>query len=99
MRKLTTTFAAVSILAGIAAANAQTPGAGAPGQDQRPADQQAQPKMPGAPAAKDAPPSSGAMGTTGAGPYERPSPASPAVRNDPSIHQSTGDRDSRGTPK
>ena len=101
MRKLMTIAAAGALLAGIAVANAQstktplgsTPGAGAPGQDERGGDME---KTPGAPKVKDAPPSatSGAAPTTPA-----PKAAGPAMKNDSSIHQSTGDRDSRGTPK
>jgi hypothetical protein len=87
--------AAVALLTGVTIASAQTsstPGAGSAGQDQRGGDME---KTPGTPKTLDAPPSA----TTGAaGPVTTaPMPVSPSDKS--SIHQSAGDRDSRGTPK
>jgi hypothetical protein len=97
MRKWIAMSAAAVLLGGVAAASAQspsTPGAGSPGQDQRGADQAGAKKTPGTPTTKDAPPEQ----TTGTAPRTgAPQPPSASDKN--SIHQSTGDRDSRGTPK
>jgi hypothetical protein len=97
MKKWIAMSAAAVLLAGVTAASAQspaTPGAGSPGQDQRGADQAGAKKTPGQPMTKDAPPEQ----TSGAAP--RSGPAKPPSMSDKnSIHQSTGDRDSRGTPK
>ena len=102
MRKLMTIAAASALLAGITVANAQTtnapgstPGAGSAGQDQRGADMEGAKKTPGTPQVKDAPPSTSGAATT----LKTPKAAGPAMKNDSSIHQSTGDRDSRGGPK
>src|SRR5215472_16169218 len=97
MKKWIAMSAAGALRAGVAAASAQSPathGAGSPGQDQRGADQAGAKKTPGEPLTKDAPPEQ----TTGAAPRAgAPKPPSAADTN--SIHQSSGDRDSRGTPK
>jgi hypothetical protein len=103
MKKLMITAAAGALLAGITVANAQstsTPGAGSPGQDQRGGDMEGAKKTPGSAdtRVKDAPPSSTSGAATTA-PPARPNAMAPAQKNDPSIHQSAGDRDSRGTPK
>lgn len=100
MRKLMTIAAASALLAGITVANAQstsTPGAGAAGQDQRGGDAEGSKKTPGSADAKvkDAPPSTSGAATTA----KTPNAMAPAQKNDPSIHQSGGDRDSRGGPK
>jgi hypothetical protein len=101
-----TIAAAGALLAGITVANAQTPnaagstpGAGSPGQDQRGGDVEGSKKTPGSADAKvkDAPPSTSGAATTAKTP--RPNAMAPAEKNDPSIHQSGGDRDSRGGPK
>jgi len=102
MRKLMTIAAAGALLTGIAVANAQstsTPGAGSPGQDQRGGDMEGSKKTPGSAdtRVKDAPPSTSGAATTA--PSTRPNAMAPAEKNDSSIHQSAGDRDSRGTPK
>jgi hypothetical protein len=106
MRKLMTIAAAGALLAGIAVANAQTPnapgstpGAGSPGQDQRGGDMEGSKKTPGSAdtRVKDAPPSTSGAATTA--PSTSPNAMAPAQKNDSSIHQSAGDRDSRGTPK
>jgi hypothetical protein len=102
MRKLMTIAAAGALLTGIAAANAQstsTPGAGSPGQDQRGGDMEGSKKTPGSAdtRVKDAPPST--SGAAMPAPSTRPNTMAPAEKNDSSIHQSAGDRDSRGTPK
>jgi hypothetical protein len=89
--------AAAALLAGVTIASAQntsTPGAGAAGQDERGADMEGSSKTPGTPKVKDAPPSV----TTGAA-APRVAPKAPAMNEKSSIHQSAGDRDSRGTPK
>jgi hypothetical protein len=86
--------AAAALLAGVTVASAQnagTPGAGSAGQDQRGGDME---KTPGTPKVKDAPPSA----TTGAAAPAAPAKA-PSMDDKSSIHQSGGDRDSRGTPK
>jgi hypothetical protein len=106
MKKLMTIAAAGALLAGIAVANAQTPnapgstpGAGSPGQDQRGGDMEGSKKTPGSAdtRVKDAPPSTSGAATTA--PIAKPNAMAPAQKNDSSIHQSGGDRDSRGTPK
>jgi hypothetical protein len=57
-------------------------------------------KTPGTPQVKDAPPSTSGSATSGAAArVKTPNAAGPAMKNDSSIHQSAGDRDSRGTPK
>ncbi len=107
MRKLMTIAAAGALLAGIAVANAQTtnapgstPGAGSAGQDQRGGDMEGSKKTPGTPQVKDAPPSESGSATSGAGStVKTPNAMAPAMKNDSSIHQSTGDRNSRGGPK
>jgi hypothetical protein len=89
--------AAAALLTGVtiaSAQNASTPGAGSAGQDQRGADMEGSAKTPGTPKVKDAPPST----TTGAAPAAR-APKAPGMEDKSSIHQSTGDRDSRGGPK
>jgi hypothetical protein len=89
--------AAAVLMAGLAAANAQsagTPGAGSPGQDQRGADQAGANKTPGQPITKDAPPET----TTGAAP-RTVAPRPPSMNETNSMDRSSGDRDSRGTPK
>jgi hypothetical protein len=102
MRKLMTIAAAGALLAGVAVANAQstsTPGAGSPGQDQRGGDMEGSKKTPGSAdtRVKDAPPSTSGAATSA--PVAKPNAMAPAQKNDSSIHQSGGDRDSRGTPK
>jgi hypothetical protein len=98
MRKLIAMGAALALLGGVTVANAQsagTPGAGSAGQDQRGADKAGGVKQgPAEKSEKDAPPSTA---TTGAGP-SGPAKA-PSMSDKNSIHQSTGDRDSRGLPK
>jgi hypothetical protein len=97
MKKWIAMSAAAALLAGITAASAQspsTPGAGSPGQDQRGADQAGAKKTPGQPTTKDAPPEQ----TTGVAPRAG-APKAPSMGDKESIHQSAGDRDSRGTPK
>jgi hypothetical protein len=97
MKKWIAIGAATALLAGVTAASAQspsTPGAGSPGQDQRGADQAGAKKTPGEPMTKDAPPEQ----TTGAAPRTG-APKAPSAADTNLIHQSTGDRDSRGTPK
>ena len=97
MKKWIAMSAAAVLLAGVTAASAQsasTPGAGAPGQDQRGGDQMGAKKTPGAAVTKDAPPEA----TNGAAPA-RGTPKLPSASDKSSIHQSSGDRDSRGTPK
>jgi hypothetical protein len=90
--------AALTLLGGVTVASAQspgTPGAGSPGQDQRGAEKAGSVKQsPAQKSEKDAPPSSA---TTGAGSMGTPKAPSAADKN--SIHQSTGDRDSRDYPK
>jgi hypothetical protein len=90
--------AALALLGGVTVASAQgpsTPGAGAAGQDQRGADKAGDVKQgPAEKSEKDAPPSAA---TTGAGQMGAPKAPSAADKN--SIHQSTGDRDSRDFPK
>ena len=102
MRKLMTIAAAGALLTGITVANAQstsTPGAGSPGQDQRGGDMEGSKKTPGSAdtRVKDAPPST--SGAAMPAPAAKPNAMAPAEKNDSSIHQSGGDRDSRGTPK
>src|SRR5215831_2286742 len=98
MKKWIAMGAALALLGGVTVANAQspsTPGAGSPGQDQRPQDKAGSVKQaPAEKSEKDAPPSTA---TTGAGQMGAPKAPSAADKN--SIHQSTGDRDSRGYPK
>jgi hypothetical protein len=97
MKKWIAMSAAAALLAGVTAASAQspsTPGAGSPGQDQRGADQAGAKKTPGEPTTKDAPPEQ----TTGVAPRAGV-PKAPSMSDKDSIHQSAGDRDSRGTPK
>src|SRR5690242_21733927 len=98
MKKLIAMGAALALLGGVTVANAQTsstPGAGAAGQDQRGADKSGDVKQgPAQKSEKDAPPSTA---TTGQGSMGAPKAPSAADKN--SIHQSTGDRDSRDYPK
>jgi hypothetical protein len=98
MKKLIAMSAALALLGGVTVASAQspsTPGAGSAGQDQRGADKAGGVKQaPAEKSEKDAPPSTA---TTGAGPSGAPKAPSAADKN--SIHQSTGDRDSRDYPK
>jgi hypothetical protein len=104
MKKLMTIAAAGALLAGISVANAQTtnspgstPGAGSAGQDQRGGDME---KTPGQAKTKDAPPSVGTSGAATTSPAPKAGGAmNGSMKNDDSIHQSGGDRDSRGTPK
>ena len=96
MKTLIAMSAAAALLAGVTVASAQsasTPGAGSAGQDQRGADMEGSAKTPGTPKVKDAPPSA----TTGAA--MRQGPKVPAETDKATVHQSGGDRDSRGTPK
>jgi len=89
--------AAAALIAGISIANAQTastPGAGSPGQDQSGATAAGDTKTPGQAKSKDQPPSA----TTGAAP-KAGAPKAPSVTDKNTIHQSGGDRDSRGGPK
>ena len=89
--------AAAALLTGITIASAQTsstPGAGSPGQDQSGATAAGSDKTGGQPNVKDKPPSQ----TTGQAPAQGPKKApSPDDKN--SIHQSSGDRNSRDLPK
>ena len=89
--------AAVALITGISIASAQTkstPGAGSPGQDESGATAAGSAQTPGQPKVKDQPPSQ----TTGAAP-KMGAPKAPSASDKNSIHQSTGDRDSRGLPK
>jgi hypothetical protein len=90
--------AALALLGGMTVASAQsssTPGAGSAGQDQRGGDKAGDVKQgPAQKSGKDAPPSTA---TTGAG--SSGAPKAPSMEDKNSIHQSTGDRDSRGLPK
>jgi hypothetical protein len=90
--------AALALLGGVTVASAQsssTPGAGSAGQDQRGGDKAGDVKQgPAQKSEKDAPPSTA---TTGAG--SSGAPKAPSMEDKNSIHQSTGDRDSRGLPK
>jgi hypothetical protein len=90
--------AALALLGGVTVASAQsssTPGAGSAGQDQRGGDKAGDVKQgPAQKSEKDAPPSTA---TTGAG--SSGAPKTPSTEDKNSIHQSTGDRDSRGLPK
>jgi hypothetical protein len=97
MSKLITLGAAVALIAGLSIANAQTastPGAGSAGQDQSGATASGTAQTPGQPKVMDKPPSQ----TTGAAPSHGPVKA-PSATDKMSIHQSGGDRDSRGLPK
>ncbi len=98
MKKWIAMGAALALLGGVTVASAQstsTPGAGSPGQDQRPQDQAGRVKQgPAQSSEKDAPSSTA---TTGAGSMGAPKAPSAADKN--TIHQSTGDRDSRDLPK
>jgi hypothetical protein len=98
MKKLIALSAALALLGGVSIANAQspsTPGAGTAGQDQRGADKAGDVKQgPAQKSEKDAPPSAA---TTGAAPSG--APKAPSMNDKNSIHQSTGDRDSRDFPK
>jgi hypothetical protein len=90
--------AAAALITGISIASAQTastPGAGSPGQDQSGATATGSAQTPGQPKVKDKPPS---QNTTGAAPKMGP-PKAPSASDKNSIHQSGGDRDSRGLPK
>ena len=87
--------AALALATGVTmatAADTSTPGAGSPGQNQAGGDQE---KNAGQPAVKDTPPSV----TTGQAPAKAPVQKTPTVKDKNSIHQSHGDRDSRGLPK
>jgi hypothetical protein len=98
MKKWIAMSAAAALLAGVSVANAQspsTPGAGSAGQDQRGGDQAGAKKTPGQATTKDAPPE---QQTTGQAPRTG-APKAPSASDKNSIHQSAGDRDSRGTPK
>jgi hypothetical protein len=89
--------AAAALMMGISIAGAQTkgtPGAGSPGQDQSGATAAGSAQTPGQAKTKDKPPSV----TTGAG-AQTGAPKAPSASDKNSIHQSTGDRDSRGLPK
>jgi len=98
MKNLIAMGAALALLGGVTVASAQsssTPGAGAAGQDQRGAEKEGAVKQgPAQKSEKDAPPSTA---TTGQGSMGAPKAPSAADKN--SIHQSTGDRDSRDYPK
>jgi hypothetical protein len=98
MKKWIAMSAAAALLAGVTVASAQSPtsnpGAGAAGQDQRGGDEAGAKKTPGTANTKDAPPEM----TTGVAPKTGPVKA-PSMSDKDSIHQSGGDRDSRGTPK
>jgi hypothetical protein len=90
--------AATALIAGLSIANAQspsTPGAGSSGQDQSGATSAGSTQTPGQPKVMDKPPS---QQTTGASPSHGPVKA-PTAADKNSIHQSGGDRDSRGLPK
>ena len=89
--------AAAALMTSISIASAQTaatPGAGSPGQDQSGSTAAGDPKTPGQAQTKDQPPSV----TTGAAP-KAGAPKAPSATDKNSIHQSGGDRDSRGLPK
>lgn len=89
--------AAAALMMGISMASAQTastPGAGSPGQDQSGASAAGSEQTPGQAKVKDKPPSQ----TTGAAP-KMDAPKAPAASDKNSIHQSGGDRNSRGLPK
>ena len=98
MSKLIAFGAAAALIAGLSIANAQspsTPGAGSAGQDQSGATSAGSTQTPGQPKTMDKPPS---QQTTGTAP--KPGPVKPPSAMDKnSIHQSAGDRDSRGLPK
>ena len=98
MKKFIAMGAALALLGGVTVANAQTsstPGAGSAGQDQRGADKAGSVKQtPAQKSEKDAPPSTA---TTGAAPSG--AAKAPSMNDKNSIHQSTGDRDSRDFPK
>ena len=98
MSKWIAVGAALALLTGVTVASAQsssTPGAGSAGQDQRGADKEGAIKQsPAEKSEKDAPPSAE---TTGAG--ASGAPKAPSMEDKSSIHQSTGDRDSRDFPK
>lgn len=90
--------AAAALIAGLSIANAQspsTPGAGSAGQDQSGATSAGSTQTPGVPKVQDKPPS---QQTTGTAPKQGPVKA-PSASDKNSIHQSAGDRDSRGLPK
>jgi hypothetical protein len=94
MKTLIAMSAAAALLAGVTIASAQTsstPGAGSAGQDQRGGDME---KTPGTPKVKDAPPSTATSGAA-----TRQGPKVPYETDKSAVHQSGGDRDSRGTPK
>ena len=90
--------AALALLGGVTVASAQgsgTPGAGMPGQDQRGAEKAGDVKQgPAQRSERDAPPSTATMGGGSVG-----TPKAPSAADKNSIHQSTGDRDSRDFPK
>jgi len=97
MNKWITLGAAAALMAGISIAGAQTkstPGAGSPGQDESGATAAGSAQTPGQAKTKDKPPSV----TTGAAP-KMGAPKAPSVSDKNSIHQSAGERDSRGLPK
>lgn len=87
--------AAAALLMGVSIAGAQTPGAGTPGQDQSGATAAGSAQTPGQAKTKDKPPSV----TTGTAAPKMGAPKAPTAADKNSIHQSVGDRDSRGLPK
>lgn len=97
MNKWIALGAAAALMTGISIAGAQTkstPGAGSPGQDESGATAAGSAQTPGQAKTKDKPPSV----TTGAGP-KMGAPKAPSASDKNSIHQSAGERDSRGLPK
>jgi len=89
--------AAAVLIMGMSIAGAQTkstPGAGSPGQDQSGAAAAGSAQTPGQAKVKDKPPSQ----TTGAAPTMGV-PKAPSASDKNSIHQSAGERYSRGLPK
>jgi hypothetical protein len=102
MNKWIAMGAAAALMMGVSVASAQmknspnagTPGAGSAGQDQSGATAAGSAQTPGQAKTKDKPPSV----TTGTAP-KAGAPKAPSISDKNSIHQSTGDRDSRGLPK
>ena len=97
MRMLMTTAVSAALLAGVSAASAQmgTPGAGQPGQDQRPDDAVEYNQSLGSPPSSDKP-----AATTGSGSYDRGGPyAGPRLRRGPAYRGNDYDSEEDMAPR